>query len=414
MLGQSCLSKTGKIASIPSIPRCVKGAEAHFRYPIRVAAWSILYPMEQPWCGIPVFSLGQTENAIEGDARVRQIVPPSVGGGYAQHGNGAPVLGEVGSVPSGVMGAVAFGAGDFAGGRASRHLNGLSAVAVAQLVAAATAVLVLGMTGGVVPAGSQFSLAVLAGTFHVIAVFHIYQGMALGRVCVVAPVAGVVGIAIPVLADVVFIEMAGLVQCAGILLATASIVLMSHASTDEEDRAPTRFSIRCGIISGMGYGFADLCLGLMTTATAEGGLAVARLTGASLSIGLLCVYWLGATSTASASIYASTLPNSQRGQRASTMLLSPGNSQRINLPRFDAGVRIGLLLSALAGFLDCIGQLGYVLSATQGRMSVAAALVAMYPAVSVALAIWLLKERIAPMQFAGIVFSLSSIALLSQ
>ena len=82
--------------------------------------------------------------------------------------------------------------------------------------------------------------------------------------------------------------------------------------------------------------------------------------------------------------------------------------------RLDKGTKRGLQLCVLAGVLDCLGQLGYVLSATHGKISVAAALVAMYPAVSVGLAVWLLKERIGPTQLAGLLATFVSIVLLSQ
>jgi drug/metabolite transporter (DMT)-like permease len=110
----------------------------------------------------------------------------------------------------------------------------------------------------------------------------------------------------------------------------------------------------------------------------------------------------------------STLLVSHRGQSQVALQISPDISLWFALLRLDATVRKGLFLCAMAGLLDCLGQLGYVLSATQGQMSVAAALVAMYPAVSVGLAIWILKERICPMQLAGLVAGLGSILLLSQ
>jgi uncharacterized membrane protein len=208
--------------------------------------------------------------------------------------------------------------------------------------------------------------------------------MAHGRVSVIAPVAGVVGIAVPVIADIGFIEMAEPADCAGIAMAIVAIILFSQSSTEEKDRAQTSFSIRFGFISGMGYGLADLFLGLMTTDTAEGGLAAARMTGASLAFSLLLVVWVR---------------NSLRSPIAMAMVAWPGRNAW--LPTWDAKLSLGLLLCALAGFLDCIGQLGY-LSATQGQISVAAALVAMYPAISVGLAVWLLKERIGPTQWAGL------------
>ena len=157
--------------------------------------------------------------------------------------------------------------------------------------------------------------------------------------------------------------MASPVHCAGIALAVVAILLFSQSSPEDEDRTKTSYSIRTGIISGMGYGFADLFLGLMTTDTAEGGLAVARITGASLAIGLLLTLWLV------------TWLREPVGMSA----VAPTSESGAWFAPWDANLRIGLLLCALAGFLDCLGQLGYVLSATQGQISVAAALVAMYP-----------------------------------
>src|SRR5262245_2661393 len=116
-------------------------------------------------------------------------------------------------------------------------------------------------------------------------------GMAHGRVSVIAPVAGVVGIAVPALADIAFIETATTAQCLGILLAAAAIVPFCGSSADAEEISRTGLSIRYGLVAGMGYGLADLSLGLMTTSTAEG---VARLTGAALAISLMLAMSLSA------------------------------------------------------------------------------------------------------------------------
>jgi drug/metabolite transporter (DMT)-like permease len=274
-------------------------------------------------------------------------------------------------------------------------LSGLTAVGVAQLVAAATATAVLFATGSQVPAGAQLLLAMLAGLFHLSAVYFLYEGMARGRVSIIAPVAGLVGIAVPVIADLGFIETAAPIHCAGIALAAVAILLFSQSSSKDEDSALTGFSIRYGILSGMGYGLADLALGLMTVETAEGGLAAARLTGASIAIVIM------------AALYIPT-----RGGVHSAA--SGATASRLEAAWRDPRLRVGLALCALAGFLDCLGQLGYVLSATQGQISVAVALVAMYPAVSVGLAVWLLRERIGPTQWAGLATSGAGITLLVQ
>lgn len=308
------------------------------------------------------------------------------------------MLQDLGPVTAGLTGALAFGAGDFAGSRASLRMNGLSAVALAQVAAALTAMAVLTSSGGVIPSGPQYALAASAGLFHVIAVFFLYQGMARGRVSVIAPIAGVVGIAVPVIADMGFIKLIAPIHLVGILLAAVAIVLISRSGSDEEDRALTAFSIKYGIISGMGYGFADMCLGLMTIETAVGGLAIARMTGAGLAMSLYMIF-LASRAMSASQAYA----------------VAPASSApAMPAPDRTPVLITGVFLCALAGVLDCVGQLGYVLSATQGQMSVAAALIAFYPAVSVALAVVILNERIGAVQMLGLLLSLCSIALLSQ
>ena len=62
---------------------------------------------------------------------------------------------------------------------------------------------------------------------------------------------------------------------------------------------------------------------------------------------------------------------------------------------------ISVALSVGAGLLDTLGHVGYVHAATRGSMGVAAALVAIFPAVTVLLAAILLRERITRAQMVG-------------
>ncbi len=140
----------------------------------------------------------------------------------------------------------------------------------------------------------------------------------------------------------------------------------------------------------------------MTVETAEGGLAVARTTGAMLAVSVVLMRGGFKTSLiAGSNLHAWTAPH-------------PPLPATGTVPAIDGRLRLGSLLCVVAGVLDCIGQLGYVLSATQGQMSVAAALIATYPAVSAALAMYVFGERIGGKQAIGLGVSLASILLLSQ
>ncbi len=130
-----------------------------------------------------------------------------------------------------------------------------------------------------------------------------------------------------------------------------------------------------GLLSGLGFGVADLCLGMMSTGEATGGLLIAGTVAAAIA--LLCL------------LARSGDPGTAADASAS----------RLALPR---PVRAGVLLAVGAGLLDAIGHMGYVHAATRGSMGVAAALVGLFPAVSVLLAVLILRERVRGGQCAGL------------
>ena len=96
----------------------------------------------------------------------------------------------------GLVVAASFGSGDFLGGLASTRDDGRGARHRAG-VRAGRAVVVAVIVGGD-PQASDFALGALGGVLNVAALGCLYQGLAVGRVGVVAPIAAVVGSVIPV------------------------------------------------------------------------------------------------------------------------------------------------------------------------------------------------------------------------
>src|SRR5688572_20360361 len=101
------------------------------------------------------------------------------------------------SLVLGVLVAACFGTGDFLGGLASRRIATLVALGLAQVTALAGAVVVALAAGGE-PTTQDYLLGALAGVLNVAALGCLYQGLAIGRVSVVAPLAAVLGAVIPV------------------------------------------------------------------------------------------------------------------------------------------------------------------------------------------------------------------------
>ncbi len=97
----------------------------------------------------------------------------------------------------GLLVAACFGSGDFLGGLGSRRVATISILCLAQLVAVVGAILfALAFHGE--PTGRDLAFGAIAGAFSVVALGALYQGLALGRMGIVAPITAVAAACIPV------------------------------------------------------------------------------------------------------------------------------------------------------------------------------------------------------------------------
>jgi drug/metabolite transporter (DMT)-like permease len=72
-----------------------------------------------------------------------------------------------------------------------------------------------------------------------------------------------------------------------------------------------------------------------------------------------------------------------------------------------------LWIAGGAGVLEATGSLLYMGAAREGRLDVAAVLASLYPAVTIVLAAWFLKERTTPSQALGMALALGAVVLVS-
>jgi drug/metabolite transporter (DMT)-like permease len=75
--------------------------------------------------------------------------------------------------------------------------------------------------------------------------------------------------------------------------------------------------------------------------------------------------------------------------------------------------RAVLPLAAVAGILDTTGNLLYTASSLTGRLDVAAVLSSLYPAGTILLAVWLLRERATRSQTLGMALAIVAVVLIS-
>ena len=102
-----------------------------------------------------------------------------------------------------VLGAIAYGTGDFLGGCASRRSTTFSAVAIAQGVAVAFLLQDYALAQRALPAGALGWVSVTAGIAYAIGVISIYEGLAHGRIAIVASICGLLSILVPLAGDLV-------------------------------------------------------------------------------------------------------------------------------------------------------------------------------------------------------------------
>jgi len=257
--------------------------------------------------------------------------------------------------------ALAYGAGDFLGGVASRRAPTTAVVLWSHIVGLIVLVAAVPIVGGELTP-QALAVGAGAGIVGALGVTLFYQGLSIGSMSVVAPVAGLLSAALPVAAGFGAGERPGAVAVAGIALALVAITLVSRETAPGE--SPGRHRIQAlALAAGAGISF-----GLFFTMlnTADEGAGIWPLVGARM-----------------ASVTLFTLLGIAKVTQAAP-------------PRTAAAAAMG------AGVLDAAANVFYVLALTHGLLSVVSVLTALYPAGTVLLARYGLGERMSSVQRTGL------------
>ena len=276
--------------------------------------------------------------------------------------------------------ALGYGASDFIAGWLSRKSHYARVGLLSQFTAATGCLLASVVVGGR-PSSAALWWGALAGVGGGLGTLALYRGLGRGRMNVVAPLSGVLAAGLPALFGLAIGERPSAPALVGLVLALPAVWLTSSA--DAVDGAVQRASMRSSVVDGVlaGLGFAVLFIGLQRGGKGEG-------------------LW-----TTASSQVVSAFP--MIALYAWKALREPEALQTRSLPPF---VRYGPLLGgAFAG----LAVVFYFLATQRGLLTVVAVLTSLYPAVTVALARWLLSERIGRRQGAGLALAGVAVALIS-
>jgi drug/metabolite transporter (DMT)-like permease len=278
----------------------------------------------------------------------------------------------------GLAAAMAWGSADFVGGVASRRANVFGVTIGAELTGLILLVILLPFNDEAFPLWQNFLLASVAGVGGGLALMLFYRALAEGQMSIAAPLSAVLAASIPAVIGAILEGWPGLATLVGLFLAVAAIALISSGEGSEPGK-PHNLN-RLGI--------AQLRLPVM--AGTIFGLYFVLLHQASQE---QIIWPLIATRLASVIfLYAIA---SRGGGRA----WLPG--------------RFAWPLIILSGLLDTGANILYVLAGQAGRLDIAAVLSSLYPAMTVALAWLILKERLSRGQMGGILLALAAIVLIT-
>jgi drug/metabolite transporter (DMT)-like permease len=264
----------------------------------------------------------------------------------------------------------AFGAGDFAGGFASRRLPPWRVAAGAQLVGLGALLVVAAVLRPAGPDASALLLGSLAGAFGGVGLVALYAGLSMGSRGLVAALSAVGSVAIPLLVGVMLLaQPIGPGQWLGVAAAAGAAALASGATT----RGANARAIRLAVVAAVGFGVWFVLLDQAAESHELWALIASRAT-AALLVGSLAVYL------------------ARTRDRVATS---------------------GWPLIAAAGLLDVIGNGAFVLATLAVPVGIAAALSGLYPIVTMLLARILLRDALPPLAVAAVVLAVAGIVLIS-
>lgn len=261
------------------------------------------------------------------------------------------------TVVLGLVSAIAWGCGDFGGGLLTRRTALFGVVLISQFVGMLMALGLAVARGETMPSPADFGWSVLAGVAGGIGITALYQGLAVGRMGIVAPVTGVIAALIPVAAGILLEGVPQPLVVVGIGLAIGAVILVSRVT--DEGSGPSGLGL--ALVAGVGLGALSVCIAQISDGHAFGPLVAIRGTEAVL-IGAAVV---------------------------------------LTRARWRPGRRL-LPAIAAVGVLDMLGNGAFILAVQAGALAVAAVLSSLYPVTTVILATVILKEKVTRDHAAGI------------
>jgi len=269
--------------------------------------------------------------------------------------------------------AASWGISDFLGGLQTRRLPVLGVLAVSQPAGLLLIAILIALTGADSISAGDLGIAFLAGIASVGGLAAFYSAMAMGTVSVVAPIASL-GVVVPVIFGLANGEAPATLQLVGLIPAIAGVCILGYEEKPEHEESArmARRSVLLAIVAGLGFGI--LFIGFDAAAADRPGWAILAVR-------------LGGVTAVLIALLATRPPLGGVGAAWRVLLV---------IGVFDASANVLLAFASTKGVLPVVAVGG-----------------SMYPAFTVALAHAVLGERLARLQWVGVVLALAGVAMIA-
>ena len=286
-----------------------------------------------------------------------------------------------------LIAAVTWGGGDFAGGMSVKRAGGtlqaaFRTVLLSHGVSLAVLLVVLLLHHQALPPTAPLLWGLTAGFLGGTSVLCFYICLARGAMGASAAISGLLAAAIPSLVSSLLEGPPRPLHLAGFLLAAAAIWLIAAGPQAEPAPAGT---LGLSIAAGAGFGLYFVALRMAGAVGVFCPLALSR--SVSFSVCLVGLIWMALRSR-SHTISRAAPPTPWLSRRAIHWALA-------------------------TALLDTSGNLFFIAATRAGRLDVASVLASLYPASTILLAAWLLRERPGRQQAAGMALAAVAVVLIT-
>lgn len=322
------------------------------------------------------------------------------------------------TVVLGLAGALVYGAADFLGGLASRRISALRVTALAALSGVVLLAVAAVVVGGEWSREALFWGA-LSGVTGAGAIALLYACLAIGPMSILSPLTAVISAIVPMTWGLVTGERLGAIAYPALGLALIAVVLVGFVP----EKGAVRPSLR-GLLMATGSGALIGAFYILIDQTPDDSglvpLVANRVVNATLMITVIVVLAViaGRRHVTARDAPLAILEGTHGAPRAlggaTPAAVRPGTTLlRASAAALRGGWRGGFWLAVGCGVLDAAANAIVLIGLRLGDLTVVSVLTALYPAGTILLAAVVLRERIARLQWVGLVLALAASAMLS-